>query len=240
MSWINFAAHHHQHSPVIHSTKICFRTLESIAPLLAPFQAYQWFGHDTYVSPLLVHLHEGFSPFIAGGIHVSWLAGEPIPSPILTKKATQMLHGTGIVTYIYHKLKPNVGKHSIHEAYGLQSLKQSQENNRQFRKCWGFQGRTIPTWLLLGGGSSEKTENNTKNYEVIQGTWPSFIPKEPLEVRIWFQSLISGHVVFFFTIPTEVTNSQNCQEYLETFLPLEPTNLNFWGYYCWWKKSCTS
>ena len=32
---------------------------------------------------------------------------------------TQMLHGTGIFTYIYHKFEPNVGKYSRHGAYGI-------------------------------------------------------------------------------------------------------------------------
>ena len=34
------------------------------------------------------------------------------------RMCTQMLHGTGMFTYIYRKFMPNVGKYSIHGAYG--------------------------------------------------------------------------------------------------------------------------
>ena len=32
---------------------------------------------------------------------------------------SHMLHGTGIFTYIYYKSKSNVGRHSIHGAFGF-------------------------------------------------------------------------------------------------------------------------
>ncbi len=33
-----------------------------------------------------------------------------------------MLHVLGIFTYMYHRFKPNVGKYSIHGAYGLYTI----------------------------------------------------------------------------------------------------------------------
>ena len=42
--------------------------------------------------------------------------------PSLWVYSAQMLHGTGIFAYIYHKIEPNVGKYSTHGAFGVGSL----------------------------------------------------------------------------------------------------------------------
>lgn len=53
-------------------------------------------------------------------------------------------------------------------------------------------------------------------------------PKEILEVTIWFQSLISGHV--FFSPSQQRSQTPGIARNMETFLPLEPTTSNFRGY----------